>query len=230
MHHLPSRHALRMWVLLAAVALGAVLSGSAAHAAAGSARVRVAAPSAGTVVFETVLGEFAIRLRPADAPATCANFEKLVRSGFYDGQSFHRIVKDFVIQAGDPNSANENPFDDGAGGPGYTLEPEIKALHKKGSVAMARQPDGVNPERRSNGSQFYVCLRDLPQLDAAGYTVFGDVVRGWDTIEALAALSDLEDVARSNRDVNPCALARIVKARVAAPAKAAGSTSRRVVR
>ena len=217
--------------LLSVAALVVMPSSAPARAAAGPTRQKAAAlPSGSIVVFETVLGEFRIRLRPADAPATSANFEKLVRSGFYDGQSFHRIVKDFVVQAGDPSSANDNPFDDGAGGPGYTLEAEIRALHKRGSVAMARQPDGANPERRSNGSQFYVCLRDLPQLDAAGHTVFGDVVSGWETIEALVALSDLPDVARRNRDVNPCALARIVSARMAPAPKNVGSTSRRVVR
>lgn len=224
-----SRHLL-MTILLTSAALGAAPSAAAPASASRPAGSGAVTPRGGIVVFETVLGEFRLRLRPADAPATCANFEKLVRSGYFDGQSFHRIVKDFVVQGGDPNSANDNPFDDGSGGPGYTLEAEIKALHKKGSVAMAREPDGVNPERRSNGSQFYVCLRDLPQLDAAGYTVFGDVVGGWDTIVALAALTERTDVARVNRDVNPGALARILKARMAPPAKAVGSTSRRVVR
>lgn len=212
---------MRPFRFLAATACVTLLVAAPAAPAARSPSAK-AAPTGRVIAFETAVGSFRMRLRPADAPRTCANFQGLVERGFYDGQAFHRIVKDFVIQAGDPNSANDNPFDDGAGGPGYTLEAEIAAKHLRGSVAMARQPDAANPERRSNGSQFYICLRDLPQLDAGGYTVFADVISGWDTIAKLAALADRTDVARVNRDVNPGALARIVRARVeGAPARPA---------
>lgn len=195
---------------------------------AASAGIATAAP-AGTAaapeslaVFETAEGTFAIRLFPADAPQTVANFKKLVRDGFYDGLTFHRVVPGFVLQGGDPNSRNENPFDDGKGGPGYTVPAEVKRKHLQGAVATARMPDVVNPKRESNGSQFYVCLRDLPHLDG-GYTVFGQVVSGWDAIERLVALAKRTDIARVGDDANPGRLALIRRARLEpAAAKPAG--------
>jgi cyclophilin family peptidyl-prolyl cis-trans isomerase len=165
------------------------------------------------VVIETVEGPIVLRLFPKDAPRTVANFTKLVGEGYYDGLTFHRIVPGFVIQGGDPNSRNDNPFDDGQGGPGYTVPAEIGRKHLKGAVAMARMPDAVNPSRASNGSQFYLALRDLPQLDG-GYTVFGEIVSGWDTIERLTALANRKDVARQNENVNAGKLALIRRIRM----------------
>jgi cyclophilin family peptidyl-prolyl cis-trans isomerase len=165
------------------------------------------------VVIETVEGPIVLRLFPKDAPKTVANFTKLVGEGYYDSLTFHRIVPGFVIQGGDPNSRNDNPFDDGQGGPGYTVPAEIGRKHVKGAVAMARMPDAVNPTRASNGSQFYLALRDLPQLDG-GYTVFGEVVSGWDTIERLTALANRKDVARQNENVNVGRLALIRRIRM----------------
>src|SRR5207247_1262939 len=114
----------------------------------------------------------------------------------------------FVIQGGDPNSRDENPFNDGEGGPGYTLPAEIGLPHVKGAVAMARRPDAVNPERASNGSQFYIALTDLPRLDGA-YTVFGRVVAGWDAVERIVALAARQDIARVGNNANPGRLAMI---------------------
>ena len=165
------------------------------------------------VVLETAQGPITIRLRPEVAPKTCANFLKLVRERFYDGLTFHRVVPGFVIQGGDPNSRNDNPFDDGQGSPGYTVPAEFSLKHKKGSVAMARMPDVVNHDRASNGSQFYIALRDLPSLDG-GYTVFGEVVAGWETIDKIVALADRKDIARTNENANPQKLALIRHARV----------------
>src|SRR5262245_61696076 len=108
------------------------------------------------VLLQTVCGNIVIELHPEDAPQTVANFLKLVKQGFYAGLTFHRVVPGFVIQGGDPNSRDANPFNDGQGGPGYTVPAEIKAKHVKGAVAMARQPDVTNPTRASNGSQFYI--------------------------------------------------------------------------
>ncbi|MFM8559600.1 MAG: peptidylprolyl isomerase, partial [bacterium] len=147
------------------------------------------------------------------APRTTANFLRLVRTGFYDGLTFHRVVPGFVIQGGDPNSRDTDPFNDGQGGPGWTVPGEVKRRHVKGALAMARMPDVVNPKRESNGSQFYIALKDLPALDG-GYTVFGEVVSGWDTIDRLVALSDRKDIARTNSDANPGRLALIRRARV----------------
>lgn len=130
------------------------------------------------VVLETDFGNIEIELRPDKAPQTVANFLKLVDSGFYNNLTFHRIIPGFVIQGGDPEGT-------GRGGPGYTIPAEITDLkHTKGAVAMARLPDQVNPEKRSSGSQFYICLDKQPHLDNA-YTVFGYVVNGMDVVEKI---------------------------------------------
>ncbi len=102
------------------------------------------------------------------------------------GTTFHRVVPGFVVQGGDPNSKDDNRMNDGTGGPGYQIDAEINLLHKRGSVAAARQGDAVNPQKKSSGSQFYFCLGDLPQLDRGGYTVFGQVVRGMEVIDKVA--------------------------------------------
>jgi cyclophilin family peptidyl-prolyl cis-trans isomerase len=191
------------WAKAVPLALAAALSLAAAP------RER---PSRGDVlVLETSVGTLAIELFPADAPRTVANLRKLVARGFYDSLTFHRIVPGFVIQGGDPNSRDWNPFNDGEGGPGYTIPAEIRRPHVRGAVAMARKPDEMNPARESNGSQFYIALRDLPHLDGA-YTVFGQVLAGWDTVERLAALAGLEGIARRGNEANPGAAATIVRA------------------
>lgn len=165
------------------------------------------------LVLETRVGELCIQLFPEDAPRTVANIRKLVQTGFYDGLTFHRIRPGFVVQGGDPNSRNSNPFDDGRGGPGYTVPAEIGRKHVKGAVAMAREPDAVNPRRESNGSQFYIALRPLPHLDP-GYTVFGQILSGWTTVDSLVALADVPGIARVNNDFNPGELSQIQHARL----------------
>ncbi len=85
------------------------------------------------------------------------NIVKLAKEGFYDGTLFHRVMKDFMIQGGDPESKGATPQARlGNGGPGYTLDAEFGAIHKKGALAAARQGDQVNPEKKSSGSQFYI--------------------------------------------------------------------------
>ena len=94
-----------------------------------------------------------------DTPLHKENFLKLTKDGFYDGTRFHRIIKDFMIQGGDPNSKEDKLKDQwGQGGPGYTIDAEILATHyhKKGVLAAARTGDQTNPERASSGSQFYI--------------------------------------------------------------------------
>ena len=172
-----------------------------------------ATPTHPRVVLETVCGDIVLELHPEDAPLTVANFTKLVTQGFYDSLTFHRVVPGFVIQGGDPNSRDDNPFNDGDGGPGYTVPAEIKGKHVKGSVAMARQSDEANPERASNGSQFYIALRDLPHLDD-GYTVFGQVVSGWPAIDSIVGLAKRNDIARVGNNSNPWRLAMIKHARL----------------
>lgn len=111
------------------------------------------------VKVETSVGDFTVLLY-GDTPAHRDNFVKLVNEGFYNGTLFHRVIKEFMAQAGDPDSKTAQPGQHlGSGGPGYTLPAEInfpKHFHKRGALAAARQGDQVNPERRSSGSQFYV--------------------------------------------------------------------------
>ncbi len=147
------------------------------------------------VVIETKFGNIVIELFDDVAPKHSENFKKLAREGFYNGTTFHRVIPDFVIQGGDPLSKDKDRDNDGRGGPGYTLPAEIKMPHKKGFVGAARLPDNINPEKRSNGSQFYICLKDLPHLDG-NYTVFGKVIEGMDVVEKIA------HVPRDKRD-NP---------------------------
>lgn len=111
------------------------------------------------LLIETSLGNVKVRLYD-DTPIHRDNFLKLAREGFYDGVLFHRVIKDFMIQTGDPDSKNAAPDAMlGAGDPNYTLEAEIlypKHYHKYGALAAARTGDQVNPQRRSSGSQFYI--------------------------------------------------------------------------
>lgn len=111
------------------------------------------------VEIETTEGPVKVLLY-GDTPAHQANFLKLAKEGFYDGVLFHRVIKDFMVQTGDPESKTSTSGQQlGSGDPGYTLEAEIlypKHYHKYGALAAARTGDAVNPERRSSGSQFYI--------------------------------------------------------------------------
>jgi cyclophilin family peptidyl-prolyl cis-trans isomerase len=139
------------------------------------------------VVIETNKGTITIELFVQDAPKHSENFMKLAREGFYNGTTFHRVIPGFVAQGGDPNSRTDDRTLHGRGGPGYTIPAEIGINHKRGYIAAARLGDQVNPQRESSGSQFYICLVDLPNLDG-GYTVFGQVVEGMDVVDAIAAV------------------------------------------
>jgi peptidylprolyl isomerase/peptidyl-prolyl cis-trans isomerase B (cyclophilin B) len=116
-------------------------------------------PAGPVVDIRTSLGDIKVRLYD-DTPKHRDNFLKLVREGFYDGVLFHRVIKDFMIQTGDPSSRTaDSTAMLGAGDPGYTIEAEIaypRHYHKRGALAAARTGDQVNPERRSSGSQFYI--------------------------------------------------------------------------
>jgi cyclophilin family peptidyl-prolyl cis-trans isomerase len=120
-----------------------------------------------------------------DAPQTVENFKKLAKKGFYKGCAFHRAIPTAIVQTGDPLSKKKDRTAVGTGGPGYTLPPEIHRSHAKGAVAAARLGDKVNPQRRSSGSQFYVCVSPQHQLDGK-YTVFGNVIRGLDVLETIS--------------------------------------------
>lgn len=132
-----------------------------------------------TIVTEK--GNIVVDLAAADAPQTVNNFVYLAREGFYDLLTFHRVENNpgfSLIQGGDPTGT-------GSGGPGYTIPAEIGLPHDTGAIATARTGDQVNPERASSGSQFYICLEPISQLDGA-YTVFGYVVEGLDVAKEIA--------------------------------------------
>jgi peptidyl-prolyl cis-trans isomerase B (cyclophilin B) len=119
------------------------------------------------------------------APGTVENFKKLAKDGFYNGCAVHRAFPNTLVQTGDPYSKKKDRTKVGTGGPGYTIPAEIRRKHTKGAVASARLPDRVNPQRHSNGSQFYICLVPQPKLDGQ-YTVFGNVIQGMDVLEFIS--------------------------------------------
>src|SRR4051812_46118960 len=132
-------------------------------------------------VIKTSEGEIVAEFWTDAAPATIENFKKLARSGFYDGTIFHRIVKGFMIQGGDPNSkdpAKESSY--GLGGPGYKVNAEFNDhSHDRGVLSMARSAD---PD--SAGSQFFICLAPVHRLDHQ-YTTFGKLIKGDDVLEKI---------------------------------------------
>ena len=132
-------------------------------------------------VIKTSEGEMVVQFWADAAPNTIDNFKKLASQGFYDGTIFHRIVKGFMIQGGDPNSkdpAKENSY--GEGGPGYNIKAEFNDhVHDRGVISMARGPD---PD--SAGSQFFICLAPVRRLDHQ-YTTFGKLAKGDDVLEKI---------------------------------------------
>ena len=129
-------------------------------------------------VITTTQGTMVVEFWPDVAPKTVENFKKLAREGFYDGTAFHRIVKGFMIQGGDPltkDPSAENQW--GTGGPGYKIKAEFNPRpHKRGVLSMARS---ANPD--SAGSQFFICLADAGFLDRQ-YTAFGTLIKGDDVL------------------------------------------------
>ncbi|MDR0940796.1 MAG: peptidylprolyl isomerase [Bacteroidales bacterium] len=146
-----------------------------------------------------------------ETPLHRDNFVKLATEGFYDSLLFHRVIQGFMIQAGDPNSKHAPAGKMlGTGGPGYTVPAEFNSnlIHKKGALAAARMGDHVNPQKASSGSQFYIVqgrptavgqnysaeqreiyktIGGTPFLDGQ-YTVFGEVIKGQEVIDAIASV------------------------------------------
>lgn len=142
------------------------------------------------VTFETAKGRIEGELYAKEAPGTVANFEKLANEGFYDGTRFHRVIKDFVAQGGDPLSKEPNNPRVGTGGPGYTITCETKdnpRKHQPGSLSMA------HAGKDTGGSQFFLCHKALPHLDGV-HTVFGQVTTGLDVVLKLAQADVLQSV------------------------------------
>ena len=131
-------------------------------------------------VIETNFGNIVIQLYPDVAPGHVENFVKLAQDGFYDGTTFHRVIPDFMIQGGDPNSKDEDRSNDGQGGPGFTINAEFSDVpHKRGILSMARAQDP-----NSAGSQFFIVVKDSNFLDGQ-YTVFGEVIEGMDVADKI---------------------------------------------
>lgn len=131
-------------------------------------------------------GEFVIELYPDEAPIATASFVALARCGFYDGVKFHRVLAGFVAQAGDPQTeGNDGDFPGiGTGGPGYEFEIEPPAdglSYEPYSVSMAN-------DTSTNGSQFFIALEDLEGRLPRQYTIFGQVLSGQETVDAIAAV------------------------------------------
>lgn len=196
------------------------------------------------VLLETTMGDIVIRLSDS-TPLHRDNFLKLVKIGYYDSVLFHRVIQNFMIQAGDPNSKQaKSGVPLGNGGPGYTIPAEFRTtlFHKKGMLSAARTGDNVNPTKASSGSQFYIVQGKLftdagldsletfrlngrkipaaqrevyktiggtPHLDQA-YTVYGEVVKGLDVVDMIAAVqtSKGQDRDRPLQDV------RIIKTKL----------------
>jgi cyclophilin family peptidyl-prolyl cis-trans isomerase len=117
-----------------------------------------------TVRISTNMGDIIVRLYDV-TPRHRDNFLKLAEEGFYDGLLFHRVMRDFMIQGGDPTSKNAPPGARlGENGPGYTIPAEIKMPHVRGALSAARLPDQVNPQRESSGSQFFI-VQGQSQID-----------------------------------------------------------------
>jgi peptidyl-prolyl cis-trans isomerase B (cyclophilin B) len=152
--------------------------------------------STDVAVIKTSEGEMVVQFWTDAAPNTIENFKKLARAGFYDGTTFHRIVKGFMIQGGDPNTkdlAKESSY--GTGDPGYKIKAEFNDhSHERGVLSMARSSD---PD--SAGSQFFICLGDVRRLDHQ-YTTFGKLIKG-DNV--LGKIGDTEVVSANGEKSKP---------------------------
>ena len=159
-------------------------SSSTSAAAAPAAQAGTPAPATAdeVAVIKTTEGDMVIQFWPDAAPKTVANFKKLAKSGFYDGTCFHRVIKDFMIQGGDPLTKDPSAEDRwGSGGPGYTVDAEFNDhSHVRGVISMARTSDP-----NSAGSQFFICHGNPTQLDHQ-YTAFGKLIKGDDVLEKIA--------------------------------------------
>ncbi len=151
--------------------------------------------------LQTTKGDIVVELMETDAPKTAANFVKLAQSGFYDGTKFHRVIKSFMIQGGDPHTKDDSLSERwGSGGPGYKFADEIhdNNTNEIGTIAMA------NAGPHTNGSQFFINVADNNFLDNK-HTVFGRVVSGMEVVNAI----ENTETNASDRPLEPLVLERV---------------------
>jgi cyclophilin family peptidyl-prolyl cis-trans isomerase len=149
---------------------------------------------------ERDLRRVVIGLYDGAAPLHVQNFKDLVARRYYNGMRFHRAFPGALLQTGDRYSKHGPTDRTGTGGPGYTIPAEIRLPHSKGAIAASRIDGPINPARVSNGSQFYICLKSMPDLNGK-YTVFGRILEG---------LEDLDDISRKTTDPDNFPLEKIV--------------------
>jgi peptidyl-prolyl cis-trans isomerase B (cyclophilin B) len=139
------------------------------------------ADSKEVAVIKTTEGTMVVEFWTDAAPKTIANFKKLAKSGFYDGTCFHRVIPNFMIQGGDPNTKDASKESEwGTGGPGYSIDAEFNDhSHEKGVISMARSNDP-----NSAGSQFFICHGSPKFLDH-NYTTFGKLIKGFDVLDKI---------------------------------------------
>ena len=169
--------------MMVAAGLAAAGGASAADTPAKAAAAAPKAAAAGeeVAILETSRGRMVVEFWEKDAPKTVANFKKLARQGFFDGTGFHRVIKGFMVQAGDPKSKNPKAPDLGTGDPGYKIPDEFNARkHVKGVLSMAN-----SGTPNSAGSQFFIMHAPSPHLDGK-YTGFGKLIEGTDVLDAIA--------------------------------------------
>jgi cyclophilin family peptidyl-prolyl cis-trans isomerase len=144
----------------------------------------------------TTKGDIEVEIDTTGAPKAANNFLDLAQKGFYDGVVFHRVVPGFVIQGGDPTGT-------GRGGPGYQFEDEpFPGDYRRGALAMA------NAGPNTNGSQFFICLADLSARLPKNYTIFGQVMKGMDVVDAIAA----DPIGPGDRPVTPVSMTTVTVA------------------
>jgi dolichyl-diphosphooligosaccharide--protein glycosyltransferase len=153
-----------------------------------------------TAIIQTAQGPITIEFLPQVAPNHVENFKKLAQDGFYNDTIFHRIISNFMIQGGDPNTkgnaSQRNNW--GTGGPGYAIDEEFNDVpHIRGIVSMARSSDP-----NSAGSQFFIVTNDSQFLDGQ-YTAFGRVIQGMDTLDKIAGLPTTSSFGQADQPNNP---------------------------
>ena len=176
---------MKTWILVSALALSVAASAVTRAAEETKKEQKVTTQTQATnevAVIKTSLGTMVIEFWPDVAPNTVANFKKLAKQGFYDGTCFHRVIKGFMIQGGDPLTKDEGKKAVwGTGGPGYKVKAEFNdRSHVRGVISMARSRD---PD--SAGSQFFICHGNPTFLDHQ-YTAFGKLIKGDEVLEKIA--------------------------------------------